>query len=113
MKGSQFWQGVNNVKHKFKWRATFKMNNGANVLFWEDVWFRDTPLKIQYLKLYDYSREKQCTVQECWKGGVEWIVDFRRSLSLGEAEQWVELVDLIHQVQPNEMPDKVKWNFEK
>jgi hypothetical protein len=40
-------------------------------------------------------------------------VDFRRSLSLGEAEQWVELVDLIHQVQPNEMPDKVKWNFEK
>jgi hypothetical protein len=46
-------------------------------------------------------------------GGVEWIVDFRRSLSLGEAEQWVELVDLIHQVQPNEMPDKVKWNFEK
>jgi hypothetical protein len=56
--GSQFWQGVNNVKHKFKWGATFKVNNGANVLFWEDVWVGDTPLKVQYPKLYDYSREK-------------------------------------------------------
>jgi hypothetical protein len=46
-------------------------------------------------------------------GGGEWIVDFRRSLSLDEAEQWVNLVDLIHQVQLNDMPDKVKWNFEK
>jgi hypothetical protein len=36
-----------------------------------------------------------------------------RSLSLDEVEQWVDLVDLIQQVQLNEMADEVKWNFEK
>jgi hypothetical protein len=92
--------------------ATFKVTNGANVLFWEDVWVGDTPLKVQYPKLYDYSREKQCTVQECWRGGVNGLWNLR-SLSLDEVEQWVDLVDLIQQVQLNEMADEVKWNFEK
>jgi glucuronate isomerase len=27
----------------------------------------DTPLKLSYPKLHEYSRKKQCTVQECWR----------------------------------------------
>jgi hypothetical protein len=45
-------------------------------------------------------------------GGVNGLWTLR-SLSLDEVEQWVDLVDLIQQVQLNEMADEVKWNFEK
>jgi hypothetical protein len=32
-RGSQFWQGVNKVKHNFKWGATFAVNNGKMFFF--------------------------------------------------------------------------------
>lgn len=41
--GSQFWRGVNKIKHLFSWGATFKVNNGKNTRFWEDVWLLDVP----------------------------------------------------------------------
>jgi hypothetical protein len=38
--------------------ATFEVNNGKNVIFWEDVWIGETPLKLSFPKLYEYSRKK-------------------------------------------------------
>lgn len=40
-------------------------------------------------------------------------MDFRRSLSLGEATQWDELVDLIKEIKPVRGADRVSWALEK
>lgn len=92
--------------------AKFTVNNGENTLFWEDVWLGEVPLKLSFSHLYEYCREKKCLVSECWKDG-EWTVDFKRSLSLTEADQWGELVNRLDQVQINGNRDKVSWVLEK
>jgi hypothetical protein len=43
---SQFWAGLMNVKELFLGFGGFKVNNGENTRFWEDVWIRNNPLKI-------------------------------------------------------------------
>jgi hypothetical protein len=58
-KGSQFWEGVNRVKHKLKFGATMVVNNGENTQFWEDAWAGGV-LKLSFPKLYEYSRDKSC-----------------------------------------------------
>ena len=44
--GSQFWYGLKKVQHDFKWGATFKANDGKNIIFWEDVLLREVPLNL-------------------------------------------------------------------
>jgi len=51
-KGSQFWKGVMKMRKKLKWGATFKVGNGKNVLFWEDTWVSEVPLKLTFPKVY-------------------------------------------------------------
>jgi len=51
-KGSQFWKGVMKMRKKLKWGATFKVGNGKNVLFWEDTWVSEVPLKLTFPKIY-------------------------------------------------------------
>jgi hypothetical protein len=63
--GSQFWQGVNKIKHKLKRGLSSRVNNGERVLFWEDVWLGRTPLKLTFPKLYEYCRNK-----DCWSASV-------------------------------------------
>jgi hypothetical protein len=69
--GSHFWQGVIKVKNKFKWGAKMEVHNGENTSFWNDVWKGDVPLKLVFPKLYEYCRNRNCTVSDCWEGGVE------------------------------------------
>lgn len=103
---SQFWQGLNKIKHNFKWGAVFQVNNEANTLFWEDVWKGDIPLKLAFPRLYDLCGQKQCVVSDCWDGE-EWIMNFGRLLSQGEASQWDELVTLLESTRLNNDRDKV------
>ena len=58
-KGSQFWRGIMAVRKKLKWGATFIMGNGKNVLFWEDTWVSEVPLKLSFPRIYSYSRKKK------------------------------------------------------
>ena len=41
--GSQFWKGINKIKHSISWGISYSVNNGRNTRFWEDVWALEVP----------------------------------------------------------------------
>ena len=45
---SQFWRGINKVKHKFNWGPTYSVKSGREVRFWEDVWILNIPLRLAF-----------------------------------------------------------------
>ncbi|KAG2644017.1 hypothetical protein PVAP13_2KG399500 [Panicum virgatum] len=111
-RGSQFWRGVNKIKHGFSWGAVFEVKNGKSVRFWDDVWEGDTPLRITYPRLYDLSNDKTHLVRDLLKDG-DWHLNFRRSLSESEMETWEDLMNRLEGVLLNNEPDKVRWALEK
>jgi hypothetical protein len=110
---SQFWQGLHKVKHLFKWGAIFKDGNGVNCQFWQDCWLLQVPFKIAFENLYKMARDPFCSVADCWVDQ-EWYVDFRRTLSSGEFEEWESLLRLLQQVCLNDdCIDSVIWVLDK
>jgi hypothetical protein len=79
-KGSQFWQGVNRVKHKLKFRVTMVVNNGENTQFWEDAWAGGPRLSSLS---QNCMSTVGCLVSECYDKG-DWYMDFRRTLTQGK-----------------------------
>ena len=61
---SHFWRSLMKVKQDFFRFGTFKINNGSQVRFWEDVWLGHRPLKDQYPGLYSIVRQKFVTIAE-------------------------------------------------
>jgi hypothetical protein len=110
--GSHFWYCVNKVKNKFKWGAKMEVHNGENTIFWSDVWRGEVPLKLIFPKLYEYCRNKNCTVSDCWDGS-EWRMDFSRPLSLVEAEGLEDMLGMLREVRLDSSPDKAHWLLEK
>ena len=85
-RGSQFWSGLNKVKHLFKWGAIHKVRSGEQTSFWSDVWL-DVPLRVAYHELYSKCSDRHIKVSECITEGLLGI-DFRRNLTALENEQW-------------------------
>jgi hypothetical protein len=64
------------VKQKFQSGVIFKVNNGKDTHFWQDVWAGSMPLKLVYTQLYEHCGQKQCLVGDCWEGGNgSWILE--------------------------------------
>lgn len=59
---SHFWSGLMKVKNDFLDFSTFNLHNGTQARFWEDKWFGNVPLKVQYPCLYNITRKKHIIV---------------------------------------------------
>ena len=92
--------------------VTFSLGNGKSILFWEDVWIGDTPLRLEFPRLYDYCYNKTSLVSDCWVDG-EWRIDFRRSLDPSDLTQWDHLLRVLAQTSISDTEDKVRWALEK
>lgn len=111
-RGSQFWRGLNKIKHGFSWGVVFKVNNGKLTRFWEDVWKGETPLRIAYPKLYDLSNNKSGLVCDFYVDGT-WQINFRSSLVAQDLPIWEDLMNQLDGVQFNSDRDEFRWALEK
>lgn len=82
------------------------------MLFWEDVWIDRVPLKLTFSRLYEYRRNKDCLVSECYRDG-EWIMDFKRPLPQAEVGCWEKLLAQLRTVKLNDQQDKAVWELER
>lgn len=92
--------------------AIFKVKNGLNCRFWQDCWILNVPLKIAYEDLFKLVRDLEALVADYWDEG-EWLVEFRRALSMQEYERWIELKGELHHTSliPDQR-DAVLWGLE-
>ena len=111
-RGSQFWQDINKIKHKFKWGATFKVGNGKNTLFWVDIWIQDKPLYQTFPRLYACCRKKDALVGDYWVNG-EWDIGFKRPFGQAELSEWESLMSMLEGAQLSHHIDQVIWRLEK
>jgi hypothetical protein len=65
---SNFWKGVLWAAHVVKMGYRWRLGNGRNVRFWEDVWVGTSSLAIQYWDLYCILNEQNRTVAKLWNG---------------------------------------------
>jgi hypothetical protein len=73
------------------------VRRGDKTLFWEDVWLGSSPLKIQFPDLYRFCDDPNILVKDCF-GEEGWEIDFRRILTVNEAEQRTALMQVLQEV---------------
>jgi len=59
---SHFWMGPLEVKDLFLEKGGFKVINGNQTRFWEDLWIGGEPLMLKYPALYNIVRRKSARV---------------------------------------------------
>jgi hypothetical protein len=107
---SHFWSGLMKVKDQFMRFGSFRLNNGQQIRFWEDVWIGTVSFQQKYPSLYNIVRKKNDTVASVLSS-VPLNVSFRRSLQDNDLRNWNELVMSIMHIQLNDNKDTFKWNL--
>ena len=110
--GSQFWKGINKLKNKFLWGASFVIKNGKKIKFWEDIWLGEVPIKVLHPDFYLMCSQPQARVIDYWDGS-DWSIAFRRSLSISEKQDLDDLILLLNQIDLVDGNDNVLWDLEK
>ena len=93
------------VKNDFLRWVSFKVHNGEQVRFWDDVWLGHTSFRERFPRLYNLVRRKHDTVQQVISS-VPLNVSFRRNLIGQNLDDWQELVYLTSNVQITDSPDR-------
>ena len=98
---SPFWKGLMRTKEDFFGRGSFKIGNGMNTRFWEDIWLGDTFLAQQYPVLYNIIQGKQVLVANILSN-TTLNITFHRSLMGNRCDKLLQLVNwLMHISLPN------------
>jgi hypothetical protein len=98
------------VKDQFLSLGSFKVNNGAQTRFWEDVWLGNQPLKLKFPSLFNVVRRKQDTVAAVLNSTPP-NVSFRRVLRGQNLNNWNRIVSSIADVQLSEDPYFFHWSL--
>jgi hypothetical protein len=108
---SQFWTGLMEIKDEVLARGRFRVNNGTQARFWEDVWVGGQALRESYPNLYNITSKKNVTVASVVKE-VPFNMSFRRALIGTNRDHWIQLVR-VALVQLNDREDEFIWGLNK
>jgi hypothetical protein len=94
------------VKIGYKWQV----GNGKSIKFWEDIWFRNSPLDTQFWDLYFVSNQQNKTIFEIWDGH-EMRGNFRRTFTEDMMIQWHELMEVARYISFSNEEDQLIWQY--
>lgn len=106
---SNLWKGVKWAARVAKMGYRWKLGNGNNVKFWEDVWLGTSSLAIQLWEIYCLINEQFETVANLWDG-----VNLRctfRSVDGRLFRMWQEVVQIASTIVFTDEPDSLVWQF--
>ena len=79
--GVGLWKFIRSGWDKFSQMLKFEVGDGTRILFWDDVWCTDNPLKVAYPELYRIAKAKDAFVADnfqCRGDSIHWEVTFSR-----------------------------------
>ena len=111
---SQFWKGIQTVKYKIRFGLGFKVHNGRDTIFWDDVWLTNVPLRLDFLEIYIKCRKKDDWVRDLWDGEA-WSIPLCRTLVSSNLPAWDKLMDQLEAVQlhSDSEPNTPIWLLKK
>jgi hypothetical protein len=100
------------VKKLLLERGRFKVKNGTQTRFWEDLWIGQETLMKRFPSLYNLVRKKNATMAQVLST-TPLNVSFRRALVGDNWVKWLQLVGSIIDVQLCEQEDSFHWTTSK
>jgi len=107
---SPFWKGVLWARQAAQMGYAWNVGDGNKIRFWEDIWFGNSSLAIQFWPLYVLVNEKGKTIHEAWDG-VTLRFSFRRSFPPALMDAWLEIVQIAESIVFTDEPDAPIWSF--
>ena len=113
-RGSQFWNGLQSVKHWFVWGAIHTVGDGRATRFWHDVWIGNVPFKLAFPSLFWAAEAPEFSVAANYDTDVHlWDVKFKRSFGVDDMQLWEFLLAKLDHVFLSDQEDRVRWALEK
>jgi hypothetical protein len=91
----------------YRWR----IGNGRSIKFWEDIWFGNSHLAVQFWDIYFVSNQQSQTVRDLWDGQ-QIRGTFRRTFTDEMMVQWQELLVIASTINFSEDEDQPIWQYE-
>jgi len=107
---SPFWKGVLWARQAAQMGYAWNVGDGNKIRFWEDRWFGNSSLAIQFWPLYVLVNEKGKTIHEAWDGATLRF-SFRRSFPPALMDAWLEIVQIAESIVFTDEPDAPIWSF--
>ena len=107
---SHFWAGLMKVKRDFLRLGRFKLGDGSQVRFWEDVCIGSRALKDSFPNVYNVVRKKSATVKTVLSSS-PLNVAFRRSLVGVNLQAWHAIVAMVMNVHLTNQGDSFVWGL--
>uniref|UniRef100_A0ACD5WXN0 Uncharacterized protein n=1 Tax=Avena sativa TaxID=4498 RepID=A0ACD5WXN0_AVESA len=89
----------------------WKVGDGKKIKFWEDQWFGDSSLAIQYWELYMITNEQTITIAEAWDS-TQLKITCRRCFNYEMLHKWYEILEVANTLHLNEEEDTILWNLQ-
>jgi len=109
---SHFWSGLMEVKDLLLQHGRFRVNDGHQTRFWEDVWVEQQLLKRLFPDLYRIVRKKGVSVASV-VNSTPLNVSFRWGIVGDRLKEWLKLVSLVLPVNLNNDKDIFVWQIKK
>lgn len=107
---STLWKGVMWASKAIKFGYIWSVGDGTKIRFWEDCWFGNSPLSIQFWDLYCICREQGQTIRQIWDGE-NLKLTFRRTFSPALMNTWYELEAIVGSIVYTEDSDSLVWQY--
>jgi hypothetical protein len=109
---SHFWSVLMEVKDLVLQIGRFRVQDGSQTRFWEDLWLGKDPLMVKYPSLYKIVKKKNVSVAQVLST-TPLNVSFRRALVGGNLDKWLELVGNVLLVNLNDRTNSFIWTANK
>ncbi|RVX23043.1 LINE-1 retrotransposable element ORF2 protein [Vitis vinifera] len=108
------WKAIALVYQEFSKFTRFVVGNGDRIRFWDDLWWGEQPLGVQYPRLLSVVTDKNAPISSIlgYTRPFSWNFTFRRNLSDSEIEYLEGLMrsfDRLHI--SSSVPDKRSWSL--
>jgi hypothetical protein len=110
MGNSHFWASLMEVKDLVLHRGRFRVQDGSQTRFWEDLW--KDPLMVKYQSLQKIVRKKNKSVAQVLST-TPLNVSFRGALVGDSWDKWLEIVGNVVMVSLNDRKDSFIWTANK
>jgi hypothetical protein len=107
---SHFWKGLLNVKQQVLQLGKFKVQNGKQTRFWEDIWIGNSSLRTKFPRLFNIVHRKQDTMSKVLSS-IPLNVSFRRALVGNNLRDWNRIVATVVNIQLQDERDVFVWSL--
>ncbi|RVW35166.1 putative ribonuclease H protein [Vitis vinifera] len=108
------WKAIALVYQEFSKFTRFVVGNGDRIWFWDDLWWGEQPLGVQYPRLLSVVMDKNAPISSIlgYTRPFSWNFTFRRNLSDSEIEDLEGLMQSFDRLHiSSSVPDKRSWSL--